>query len=987
MTNEYFNKYESLIIKVNKNENDIKYIVDFFYDNIGVDNYSNKHNFADNIMDSEYNDMYVRYNHSDNKIKYGGLIKLDTNTRNHYGNIANIYEKVFDINDIKDGTIKTLIKYGTYIPSYKPKKINRTINESNNFKNYNYNEIAVRVESVDELIKLEKKLKNEYPDRFRSIINWDYPHPNYIIINVNRTHHENRLMHLYLTDVSVDECFQDLIVDDDTVDERIYTIKDIPTIINLLKQGSFTTPNYRPKKVERTLENNDDYIKYEYNEFVVRIENKEELRKLENELRKIYPDSLTMIMSTNVYPNCFFIDPNTSHRNKELDWTRLTRDPESYDSQFQMFIIEDNTVNSDIFTINDIQDIISIVKYGYKRIPNYRPKKVERTLESIKDKIKGKSDEEILDVVKNMSGHQQFLKACKFGMLSLVKDLLENNGGDALNEGFAEATRNGHIEIVDLLLNDERIDPNWNVGKPLSAATGGGHIGVVELLLNDERIKPSENGSQSLCSACAGGYLDIVKLLLDDGRVKPYDDNNRPLSIAVDRGRLNVVKELLKYDKVDPSPRNKNIFQQAVYGKHIEVIKELLKSDKLDINHIIDTINNSALRKKITEIKSLVNDKVIKEINKIDNINDRLVFAANCGFLSLVSKYINGGADVNYKYNDTSPLKISVVNGHTRVVKKLLDSGAKIDNMKYLVDVCKYNGGKGITLKSKKNNNYKDILTLLKQKRFPMKKIRNFLSFNTNESLLLEKSSLTTLGVHREVMQSIQRDLALPDDAEWDRISLKSEVEDILQDGQKELILQIATDAVKVFVSYPENGEQIYFIDSYISKDTGWGGEYIKQKREFTTKTQLFYHIESKTLIYHLKSDFSIKKQPHREVEKKEEEFDKFTMDFKKDFLEKFDGILKRIVGSKYDDAKKEIRDKAKQIELENQMMISGLDDPLEGHNSLTILDEFLYQFEDEYSNFFDERIDLQELCNYFSREKILTSFMYFIYKNKILTK
>lgn len=287
-----------------------------------------------------------------------------------------------------------------------------------------------------------------------------------------------------------------------------------------------------------------------------------------------------------------------------------------------------------------------------------------------------------------------------------------------------------------------------------------------------------------------------------------------------------------------------------------------------------------------------------------------------------------------------------------------------------------------------KYKNIERTLESLKNNDNLMIKVKKFINFDEpNESLLLEKSSLTTLGVHREVMQSIQRDLAIPADAEWDRIKLKSKVKDILQDGQKELILQIATDAVKVFVSYPDNGEQIYFIDSYILKDDGWSGEYLKQKRQFTTKTQLSYHIEPKTLLYHLKSDFSLKKQPHRKIEKKEKSFESFTMNFKKDFLEKFDSILKRIVGSKYHDAKKEIRDKAKQIELENQMMISGLDDPLEGHNSLTILDEFLYQFEDEYSNFFDERIDLQELCKYFSREKIMTSFMYFIYTGKILTK
>ena len=111
-----------------------------------------------------------------------------------------------------------------------------------------------------------------------------------------------------------------------------------------------------------------------------------------------------------------------------------------------------------------------------------------------------------------------------------------------------------------------------------------------------------------------------------------------------------------------------------------------------------------------------------------------------------------------------------------------------------------------------------------------------------------------------------------------------------------------------------------------------------------------------------------------------------FTEKFKKDFLKDFDSILKRIVGSKFKDAKQEIRDKAKQIEIENQMMISGLDDPLAGPNSLTILDEFITQFEEEYSDFFGERLDIQELSKHFTREKMMTSFMYYIYTSRIMT-
>ena len=145
--------------------------------------------------------------------------------------------------------------------------------------------------------------------------------------------------------------------------------------------------------------------------------------------------------------------------------------------------------------------------------------------------------------------------------------------------------------------------------------------------------------------------------------------------------------------------------------------------------------------------------------------------------------------------------------------------------------------------------------------------------------------------------------------------------------------------------------------------------------------------INSRAILYHLISPFSLIRQPKRKSIKKEKSFAEFTENFKKDFLKNFDSILKRIVGSRYKDAKKEIQDKARQMEMENKMMLSGLDDPLEGPNSLTLLDQFLTEFEEAYSDFFGERLDIQELSKHFTREKIMTSFMYFIYTGKLLDR
>jgi hypothetical protein len=67
-------------------------------------------------------------------------------------------------------------------------------------------------------------------------------------------------------------------------------------------------------------------------------------------------------------------------------------------------------------------------------------------------------------------------------------------------------------------------------------------------------------------------------------------------------------------------------------------------------------------------------------------------------------------------------------------------------------------------------------------------------------------------------------------------------------------------------------------------------------------------------------------------------------------------------------------------------MIITGLENPLEGGNGLTILDEFLMQFENAYSEFFGEHTDIYELSKIFTRDKIMLSFMLYIYTGKIIT-
>jgi ankyrin repeat protein len=53
------------------------------------------------------------------------------------------------------------------------------------------------------------------------------------------------------------------------------------------------------------------------------------------------------------------------------------------------------------------------------------------------------------------------------------------------------ASENGHLEIVQLLLADDRVDPSANDNYPIRIALENGHLQIVQLLLADRRVDPS----------------------------------------------------------------------------------------------------------------------------------------------------------------------------------------------------------------------------------------------------------------------------------------------------------------------------------------------------------------------------------------------------------------------------------------------------------------------------------------------------------------
>ena len=182
-----------------------------------------------------------------------------------------------------------------------------------------------------------------------------------------------------------------------------------------------------------------------------------------------------------------------------------------------------------------------------------------------------------------------------FGIFEVVAGLIEMecydiNEGDFLGYGpLAWAARNGHEEVVEILLGQEEANPDKpdNRGQtPLLFAARNGHEEVAKILLGREEVnpdKPDHYGQTPLSHAAWNGHEEVVKILLGREEVNPDksdNDGRTPLWWAAWNGHEEVVKILLGREEVNPDKpdyRGQTPLSYAA-GRGLERIVALLQS-------------------------------------------------------------------------------------------------------------------------------------------------------------------------------------------------------------------------------------------------------------------------------------------------------------------------------------------------------------------------------------------------------------------------
>lgn len=154
----------------------------------------------------------------------------------------------------------------------------------------------------------------------------------------------------------------------------------------------------------------------------------------------------------------------------------------------------------------------------------------------------------------NRFNHNDIITSASIkGRTETVKYLLslhqQINVANHDNGAIRLASKNGHTEIVELLLKDGRADPSAGNNFAIQFATKNGHTEIVRLLLDDNRV----NMFCIIQIASRYGHLDIIKLILkhfsSEQKIIPEMDILCSIRFASEYKHSAICRILKKYKK------------------------------------------------------------------------------------------------------------------------------------------------------------------------------------------------------------------------------------------------------------------------------------------------------------------------------------------------------------------------------------------------------------------------------------------------------
>eukprot|EP01117_Protostelium_nocturnum_P002999 TRINITY_DN1392_c0_g1_i1.p1 TRINITY_DN1392_c0_g1~~TRINITY_DN1392_c0_g1_i1.p1 ORF type:complete len:390 (-),score=86.76 TRINITY_DN1392_c0_g1_i1:75-1244(-) len=158
---------------------------------------------------------------------------------------------------------------------------------------------------------------------------------------------------------------------------------------------------------------------------------------------------------------------------------------------------------------------------------------------------------------------------------------------------LSDASRDGHVELVEYLLERKNCDPNQpSKLRPLSQACRMYRYDIVSMLLNDERVSPSEY-FEDFKYAAEHNQGKIIQIFLEDGRLDPTQQDLIALFSAVQRGCKDSVEFLLADQRIDVSKSDRNWLMESL--DYPDIFLPLSKRVEPDCDVLLKSVEESRM--------------------------------------------------------------------------------------------------------------------------------------------------------------------------------------------------------------------------------------------------------------------------------------------------------------------------------------------------------------------------------------------------------